>query len=282
MNKIQGCALLITVVIILLVNIIYGLKPEKKRFKEGDTNVVNIDDKGIIPKNIFKTGIDDYNKINKDLFSLFNKTIDENPGFKIEYYSDKGSREFVKNNFNKRVLDTYDKLIPGAYKADLFRYCILYKRGGIYSDLSQNFLLPLEDFIDFENDNLVLVKDRNLRNIIGDNIGESVEGIQISFMASRPNNYIYLNAINEIIKNCENKYYGGTAMSPTGPQLFQKMVNNYDGEYRIDLYFNGTYIIDKNTNKHFILNRLKNHYNMILKNKKHYFYLWMNKNIYKD
>ena len=65
MNKIQGCALLITVVIILLVNIIYGLKPEKKRFKEGDTNVVNIDDKGIIPKNIFKTGIDDYNKINK-------------------------------------------------------------------------------------------------------------------------------------------------------------------------------------------------------------------------
>ena len=269
MNKIQGCALLITVVIILLVNIIYGLKPEKKRFKEGDTNVVNIDDKGIIPKNIFKTGIDDYNKINKDLFSLFNKTIDENPGFKIEYYSDKGSREFVKNNFNKRVLDTYDKLIPGAYKAELFRYCILYKRGGIYSDLSQNFLLPLEDFIDFENDNLVLVKDRNLRNIIGDNIGESVEGIQISFMASRPNNYIYLNAINEIIKNCENKYYGGTAMSPTGPQLFQKMVNNYDGEYRIDLYFNGTYIIDKNTNKHFILNRLKNHYNMILKNKKH-------------
>ena len=259
MNKIQGCALLITVVIILLVNIIYGLKPEKKRFKEGDTNVVNIDDKGIIPKNIFKTGIDDYNKINKDLFSLFNKTIDENPGFKIEYYSDKGSREFVKNNFNKRVLDTYDKLIPGAYKADLFRYCILYKRGGIYSDLSQNFLLPLEDFIDFENDNLVLVKDRNLRNIIGDNIGESVEGIQISFMASRPNNYIYLNAINEIIKNCENKYYGGTAMSPTGPQLFQKMVKNYDGEYRIDLYFNGTYIIDKNTNKHFILNRLKNH-----------------------
>ena len=143
MNKIQGCALLITVVIILLVNIIYGLKPGKKRFKEGDTKVVNIDDKGIIPKNIFKTGIDDYNKINKDLFSLFSKTIDENPDFEIEYYSDKGSREFVKNNFSKRVLDTYDKLIPGAYKADLFRYCILYKRGGIYSDLSQNFLLPL-------------------------------------------------------------------------------------------------------------------------------------------
>ena len=101
-------------------------------------------------------------------------------------------------------------------------------------------------------------------------------------MASRPNNYIYLNAINEIIKNCENKYYGGTAMSPTSPQRFQNMVNNYDGEYRIDLCFNGTYIIDNNTNKNFILNRLKNHYNMILKNKKHYFYLWMNKNIYKD
>lgn len=274
--------LLIILILILTFYIVKIRRKNQDLFKEGETRIVVFNNEEIIPKKIFKTGIDDYSEINEELKSIFNKTIIDNPGFEIEYYSDKGSRDFIKNNFNNRVLDTYDKLIPGAYKADLFRYCILYKRGGIYSDLSQSFLLPLENFIDVKNDNLVLVKDRNLTNLIGDEIGKSVEGIQISFMASRPNNKIYLNAINEIIKNCENNYYGGTAMSPTGPQLFHKMVEKYDGEYRIDLRYDGEYIIDKNTQTRFILNRLKNHYNILLKNKIHYFYLWRNGKIYKN
>ena len=69
---------------------------------------------------------------------MFRVTIKLNPDFKIKYYSDKGSREFIKNNYSKDIINAYDSLIPGAYKADLFRYCVLYKYGGIYSDLTQS------------------------------------------------------------------------------------------------------------------------------------------------
>lgn len=36
----------------------------------------------------------------------------------------------------KAVLDCYDKLIPNAYKADLFRLSVVYVYGGCYIDIS--------------------------------------------------------------------------------------------------------------------------------------------------
>ena len=140
MDEIIKCSLLVITLLILYffikVNIKYN-KYYRKYFKKGDTKRVDIEDEGYIPMKIFKTGIHEYGDLKYNLINLFNKIVKENPGFKLEYYSDKGSRDFVENNYDKRVLDAYDKLKPGAYKADLFRYAILYKRGGIYSDLSQ-------------------------------------------------------------------------------------------------------------------------------------------------
>ena len=187
-----------------------------------------------------------------------NNYIYNNPGLRVEYYSDIGSRNFIKNNYNSEVLWAYDMLIPGAYKADLFRYCILYKRGGIYSDLSQIFRVPLDNIIDFKNDHLVLVKDTPqyvLRNkhLINEN---TTQGVQISFIASRPNNPIFMDAINKIISNCKERYMGFNPLSPTGPELFYQVLKSYDGPYRMDLHLNlgkaghlfedGPRIIDKN------------------------------------
>jgi mannosyltransferase OCH1-like enzyme len=59
-----------------------------------------------------------------------------NPEFQHFLYDDNMCREFIRNNFPEDVLRAYDLLIPGAYKADLWRYCILYKKGGIYLDIS--------------------------------------------------------------------------------------------------------------------------------------------------
>jgi mannosyltransferase OCH1-like enzyme len=59
----------------------------------------------------------------------------DNPEFEYHFYDDNQCREYIKDNFNKDVLHAFDKLIPGAFKADLWRYCILYKKGGIYLDI---------------------------------------------------------------------------------------------------------------------------------------------------
>jgi mannosyltransferase OCH1-like enzyme len=42
--------------------------------------------------------------------------------------------KFIKDNFDENVYNAYQKLPMNVMKADLWRYCIIYKNGGIYAD----------------------------------------------------------------------------------------------------------------------------------------------------
>jgi mannosyltransferase OCH1-like enzyme len=88
----------------------------------------------VIPLNIYQTWH------TKNLPTKMQENVNclkrQNPEFKYYLYDDYDCREFIKKNFDKDVLNAFDTLIPGAYKADLWRYCILYKNGGIYLDIN--------------------------------------------------------------------------------------------------------------------------------------------------
>jgi len=58
-----------------------------------------------------------------------------NKNFNYKLFDDEDCRNFIKNNFDGSVLYAFDSLKPGAYKADLWRYCVLYILGGIYIDI---------------------------------------------------------------------------------------------------------------------------------------------------
>lgn len=232
-----------------------------------------------IPNVIYKTGIDDFDKLPQRLKDIFKGNLKINPNFTIRYYSDKDSREFIKNNFSKDIIDAYDKLIPGAYKADMFRYCILYKNGGVYSDLTQRILKPLKTFIDFEKDELYLVQDIDHYKINGNG---SSKGIQISFIATRPGKDIFLKAIRRIVKNVKDKYYGYNALYPTGPSLFYHLLKDYNGEYKIGLKETGQNKIVNENDETVIISKIVDHQQKILRNKDHYTVLWSNRRIYKS
>ena len=256
----------------------YYKKQQYKNIDRGDTKKTDVKSTQVIPKIIYKTGIDDYRNIHDDVYNVFSETIKLNPEFKINYYSDKDSRDFIKNNFESEILLTYDKLIPGAYKADLFRYCILYKNGGIYSDLTQRFTIPFNKLIDLEKDNLYLVKDIEHYKINGDGYSK---GIQISFMASRPGNEIFLKAIKQIVKNVNDKFYGDNPLHPTGPTLFYNILQDYKGEYKIELKETGKNKIVNSKGETVIISKINNHQSVILRNRDHYTTLWRNRRIYK-
>ncbi len=259
-----------------------------KKYKIGDTKQVedskNIDE---LPKIIFRTGKNKYQDIDNILNNLFNRMIEMNDNINLEYYDDTGARDFIINNYPSEVLWAYDKLIPGAYKADLFRYCILYKRGGIYSDLTQIYNISLDKIIDFKKDNLVLVDDL-YHNEYKDGKPTSPlrKGIQISFIASRPKNEIFLKAINGIIENCQNNYYGKNPLEPTGPWHFRKILDTYNMPYRIGLKqmydpnHRRSYLVDIEDNSILLMiNKLSNHSDYI--KKEHYHKLWIDRNIYR-
>jgi Glycosyltransferase sugar-binding region containing DXD motif len=66
-------------------------------------------------------------------------------GWEYKFYSDEDAQNFLSTHFPAEVREAYDALRPGAFKADLFRYCVLLIYGGVYADVD----ILLESTLDF-------------------------------------------------------------------------------------------------------------------------------------
>ena len=245
-------------------NVIWNENNMYKKFKIKD----------YIPKIIHKTGPFKINEIPVEINNILNIIKLNNPDYKLKYYSDDECYQIIKNNFSSDVLWAYNKLKPSAYKADLFRYCILYLYGGIYSDLTQNFLVPINNLIDFDKDTLILVNNDNSFTDY-----YYYMGIQISFIMTIPKQKIFKLCIDKIINNCKNKFYGKTNLEITGPYCFKNILNETNVNYNIKFNYNNSYISDFK-NKNIITTRIENHYKILYKNNIHYSILWKNRYVY--
>ena len=190
----------------------------------------------IIPRVIYQTW---YSKILSPNMSIAIELLKSaNPGFEHRLYDDNDCRTFIKQHFPPHILYAYDSLIPGAYKADLWRYCVLYINGGVYLDIkfqpvNRFSLMSLIGNEQFCYDNAV--SQRN-----------GVNSIYNAFMIVKKGNTIMKQCIESIYKNTVLKYYGNTALSPTGPHLLGKYVSK-----SMCSTYNGMHCIIKGTTKIF-------------------------------
>lgn len=142
------------------------------------------------------------------------KMIEMNPQFDYYLYSDDACLNFIKENFDQDVVNAFNILKPGAYKSDLWRYCILYKKGGVYLDIKYSSLVPLIDIV--KENPTIFVKDLILCS--------HKAGIYNAFMVSPPNNIIFKKCIDDIVYNCKNKLYKRNCLDITGPCLLREIV----------------------------------------------------------
>ena len=110
------------------------------------------------------------------ILKLINNIREKYPDYTVHIFDDNKCRNFIKNNFNTVILYCYDMLLPGAFKADLWRYCVLYQHGGIYIDAGLEPVVDLNKYLDYD---LVCVKDTN---IFGNN------NVYNAFLCSTPKN----------------------------------------------------------------------------------------------
>jgi len=136
-----------------------------------------------------------------------------NPEFNIQLYDDNDCREFIQNNFPEDILIAFDTLKPGAYKADLWRLCILYINGGIYIDIKLNCINNFKFIALTEKEHLSI--DIQVENVWK----EGTIGLHNALMVSKSDNKLLLRCINKICENVKNKYYGLNCLYPTGPGL---------------------------------------------------------------
>ncbi len=73
--------------------------------------------------------------------------IDNNPEYEYRFCDDDDMIDFISSDF-PAYLEAYKKIKYGASKADLWRYLIMYKYGGVYADLDCRCINPLRQWIE--------------------------------------------------------------------------------------------------------------------------------------
>lgn len=56
-------------------------------------------------------------------------------GYDVHVYNDEACHHFLLKYWGEKILMRFNSLKQGAHKMDLWRYCMLYLRGGIYLDI---------------------------------------------------------------------------------------------------------------------------------------------------
>lgn len=255
-----------------------------------------------IPKKVYMT----WNT--KLLPSKMNEYVElmktQNEDYEFHIYDDDDCIEFLKTNFPPIILQTYISLLPGAYKADLWRYAILFTYGGIYIDIKfvslngfrfdslfkQNkeyFVLDQPYFaqesiasdLKFINDPLFRVKYQSR------NYWKDKPAIYNAFMICRAGNPYLKKAMDAIVENVKNKRYTHHFLYISGPGLLGDIYfkDNYLQKLKnIELYLSrdGKHILTK---KEAIL-KIYEEYRQEQHEKgtPHYFNLWKQRKVFRS
>ena len=93
-----------------------------------------------------------------------------NPEYEYRFYDDRQALAFVLSSYGQEVAAIYNSISPryGAARADLFRYLLLYKEGGVYLDIKSTTITPLRE--------VIKVDDQFLLSQWENGIGDPYEG----------------------------------------------------------------------------------------------------------
>lgn len=104
-----------------------------------------------IPKIIWQTYKLPYRDLPEYALEAANTWTDMNPTWAHRYMDDEQVFSFVKEEYGDEWYDIFkNKCIVGVMRADLWRYMVIYKYGGVYTDLDTHCVVPIDSWIETE------------------------------------------------------------------------------------------------------------------------------------
>jgi len=134
-----------------------------------------------------------------------------NPEWEHQHYGDDDALEFIYEHCGDDVAHAYECLSPPAYRADLFRFCALYTKGGLYMDSDIMPLVKLEELY-----------DPCSVATIGHDWPQGQPQKQMKILAGQQGAPIFLCMINKIITNVRSRLYPANPLALTGPMVLHE------------------------------------------------------------
>ena len=134
-------------------------------------------------------------------------------------YNEESLRSFIEENYGAEVVGAYDRLKPYSYKADLGRFCLLNTFGGWYMDIAVRVVNPVE-----VGPRIKFLAFRDIQRF-----SYTSWACATTVLYSQPDNKALQIAIETIVINCKEEYYGITPLCPTGPTLLGRALAAHGG-----------------------------------------------------
>ena len=152
----------------------------------------------LVPRIIHQTY---FEELTPDKYPNMSRMVEsfKQSGWEYRFYSDEDAQNFLSTHFPLEVREAYDALRPGAFKADLFRYCALFVFGGVYSDV--DILLESNLDLSIPNDVGFIVpidepgKEANVPMCVWN-----------GFIASAPAHPFLAKAIETVVNQIQNRF----------------------------------------------------------------------------
>lgn len=173
-----------------------------------------------------------------------NKNID------YTFFREQDCLKFLTDNFDSEVVTCFKKINNLAHKCDLFRYCYLYKNGGIYLDVDIELRTSFEEIIKLSNYSDFITCQGAHSN---ERFGECTNGI----ILCKRGNKLFHDLIDKIIRNPNPRDYGlrvKEMYNAINPTVFSKFIRKDMSFYLYKEVMMGKkyYIVDHSN--HIIIN----------------------------
>jgi mannosyltransferase OCH1-like enzyme len=162
-----------------------------------------------IPKVIFQTMESHLTLVN--IRSCVAQVRAVNPDYTYVYFTAYDARTFIQTHF-PHVLEAYDTLLPGAYKADLWRYCVLYHYGGFYMD---SRMYP---YLSFDS---IITKSTEFMSCV--DVSQNM--LYQAILAAAPKSAYMKHAIDECLVNIRKRRLDVGDLAVTGPKVMGNALN---------------------------------------------------------
>lgn len=109
----------------------------------------------MIPKIIWQTYKDPFDQLQPYMLDAVNTWKTLNPEYEYRYMDDSQAAQFILEEYGQEWHDLFVGLPVGVMRGDLWRYMIIYKYGGIYTDLDTECLNPINTWLNEEYEMIV-------------------------------------------------------------------------------------------------------------------------------
>lgn len=159
-----------------------------------------------------------------------------NPDYTWWYWTARDRRNLIRDHFEPIVLQTYDTLYPGAFKADLWRCCAVYQYGGVYADIKLFPLVPLASMLTPQTDLLLTLDYRTY--------GFIERFWYNAFFACPPHHPLVKGVIDRIVENVSNRVQPNGAfeiLNISGPGAWRDVIRTATNQPAGHKYTEGSY-----------------------------------------